>query len=58
MKGILIFNNVQEAIHAGYSILSPCPDSEGFLHARTRTAAGFALALVRLKANAVGAAAE
>ena len=51
MTGILIFNSTKEAIHAGYLIESPYPDSEGFLHARTRTAAGFALALVRMKAD-------
>lgn len=48
MTGILIFNNVPEAIQAGYLIESPYPDSEGFLHARIRTAAGLALALVRV----------
>jgi len=51
MTGILIFNNVHDAIHAGYLIESSYPDSEGFLHARTRTATGFALALVRVEAG-------
>jgi len=49
MTGILIFDNAQQAIHAGYLIESPYPDSEGFLHARTRMETGFALALVRVK---------
>jgi hypothetical protein len=45
--GIVIFGSVTEAIAAGYEILSVHCDSEGFLNARTRTAAGWALALVR-----------
>ena len=49
MTGIQIFNGVQDAIRAGYTIESPYPDSEGFLHACTRTPAGFAIALVRVK---------
>lgn len=48
MFGILIFQSVTEAIRAGFTIESPYPDSEGFLHARIRTAAGFATALVRV----------
>jgi len=36
--GIVIFRTVVEALRAGYLIESPIPDSEGFLHARTRTA--------------------
>ena len=46
--GIQIFSNVREALRAGYSIESPHPDSEGFLHARTHTSAGWAKALVRI----------
>lgn len=49
--GILIFNKIQDALHAGYSIESPYPDSEGFLHARMRTATALAMALVRMKAE-------
>lgn len=45
--GIVIFSSVAEAIAAGYEILSVYRDSEGFLNARTRTDAGWALALVR-----------
>jgi hypothetical protein len=45
--GITIFSNVGEAIRAGFMVESPRPDSEGFLHARVRTAAGWAIALVR-----------
>jgi hypothetical protein len=45
--GIQIFSNVTEAIRAGFMIESPYPDSEGFLHARTCTPAGWAQALVR-----------
>ena len=49
MTGIQIFNRVQDALRAGYTIESPHPDSEGFLQARTRPPAGFAIALVRVK---------
>jgi len=45
--GIQIFQNVKEAISAGFTIESPIPDSEGFLHARILCSAGWALALVR-----------
>jgi hypothetical protein len=45
--GITIFSSVGEAIRAGFMLESPHPDSEGFLHARIRTAAGWAVALVR-----------
>lgn len=45
---MVIFPSVVAAVHAGYEILSPIPDSEGLLRARTRTAAGWALALVRV----------
>jgi hypothetical protein len=44
--GIQIFESVRAAIRAGYMIDSPVPDSEGFLHARTYTIAGWARALV------------
>jgi hypothetical protein len=44
--GIQIFSSVAEAIRVGYMIDSPLPDSEGFLHARIHTAAGWAKALV------------
>jgi hypothetical protein len=47
MSGILIFRSVVEAIQGGFQIESPYPDSEGFLHARTRTQNGWAVALVR-----------
>ena len=46
--GIQIFSNVREALRAGYMIESAYPDSEGFLHARVHTAAGWARALVRV----------
>lgn len=46
--GIQIFNSVREAIRAGFMIESPFPDSEGFLHARICTNAGWAKALVRI----------
>jgi hypothetical protein len=46
--GITIFESVLEALRAGYTIESPYADSEGFLHARIRTAAGWAKALVRM----------
>jgi hypothetical protein len=46
--GIQIFSNVREALRAGYLIESARPDSEGFLHARIHTAAGWATALVRM----------
>lgn len=46
MNGILILGSVTEAIRAGFEILSVYPDGEGFLHARTRTPAGWALALI------------
>jgi hypothetical protein len=45
--GIQIFPSVTAAVHAGYMIESPLPDSEGFLHARIHTLAGWAQALVR-----------
>lgn len=48
MSGIQIFGSVTEAIRAGFKILSEHPDSEGHLHARIRTSAGWALALVRV----------
>ena len=47
VMGIEFFENAASAIAAGYEILSQIPDSEGFLHARLRTARGFAIALVR-----------
>jgi hypothetical protein len=53
MSGIHIFGSVSEAIRAGFKILSVHPDSEGHLHARIRTSAGWALALVRVS-NAGG----
>ncbi len=46
--GIPIFKSVHEAVLAGFMIESPFPDSEGFLHARIRTNAGWAKALVRI----------
>lgn len=46
--GITIFSTINEAIRAGFMLESPYPDSEGFLHARIRTTAGWALALVRV----------
>lgn len=46
-SGITVFPNVLAAIRAGYQIESPYVDSEGFIHARTRTASGWARALVR-----------
>lgn len=48
--GIVIFNNVLEALQAGYLIESPIPDSEGFLRARTQTPSGWAMALIRMGA--------
>jgi hypothetical protein len=54
-NGIQIFESVQAALHAGYTIQSPIPDSEGFLHARIHTAAGWAEALVRVTMRATGA---
>ncbi len=47
MRGMRILDSVTAAIAAGFEILSVYPDSEGFLLARTRTSAGWALALVR-----------
>ncbi len=47
MSGIVIFGSVVEAIRAGFEVLSPHPDSEGFIHARIRTEKGWAVALVR-----------
>jgi hypothetical protein len=47
MTGILFFNTLQDAIRAGYMIESPMPDSEGFLHAKSRSQSGWAKALVR-----------
>lgn len=49
--GIQIFRDVREAIAAGYIIESPLPDSEGFIHARMHTPAGWAMALVRVTKN-------
>ena len=48
MKGIAIFDSVTQAVSAGFEILSVYPDSDGFLHARIRTSAGWALSLVRV----------
>jgi hypothetical protein len=44
--GIQIFPSVTTAVRAGYIVDSPLPDSEGFLHARILTTAGWARALV------------
>jgi hypothetical protein len=44
--GIQIFPSVTAAVRAGYMVDSPLPDSDGFLHARIHTAAGWAKALV------------
>jgi hypothetical protein len=46
--GIQIFESVREALSAGFMIESPIPDSEGFIHARIHTGAGWAKALVRM----------
>jgi hypothetical protein len=48
MKGIQIFRSVREAITAGYVLESSIPDSEGFIHARIKTNAGWEKALVRV----------
>lgn len=49
MQGLHIFNSAVEAIKAGYEIpRPPVPDSEGFLHCRIHTAAGWAVALCRV----------
>ncbi len=49
MAGLVFFNSVREAIQAGYEILHPAiADSEGFLHARTMTTRGWAIALVKI----------
>jgi hypothetical protein len=40
--GIAIFESVREALKAGYTLESPHPDSERFLHARIHTGAGWA----------------
>lgn len=48
MAGILVFESVVQAVRAGYEIESSYPDSEGFLHARIRLAAGWGKALVRV----------
>ena len=45
--GIQIFPSVIAAVRAGYMMESAHPDSEGFLHARIHTPAGWAQALVR-----------
>ena len=47
--GIVVFTDIQAALRAGFMIESPIPDGEGFLHARTRTERGWAIALVHLK---------
>lgn len=44
---MVIFENVNQAIRAGYTIESVYPDSEGMLRARIMTARGWARALVR-----------
>jgi hypothetical protein len=49
MNGIQIFGSVSDALRAGFQILSPHPDSEGFLHARVRVADAWALALVKVR---------
>lgn len=46
--GLVIFSSVAAAITAGYAIMSPHADSEGFLHARIHTSAGWSMALVRV----------
>jgi hypothetical protein len=47
-KGIVIFPSPIDAIRAGFQIDSSYADSEGFLHARIHTPAGWASALVRV----------
>jgi hypothetical protein len=49
IMGIQIFQNVLEAVKAGFIIESPLPDADGFLHARIRTAGGWARALCATK---------
>jgi hypothetical protein len=44
--GIQIFKSVREAIRAGFMVVSPIPDAEGFLHAQIHTPAGWARALI------------
>lgn len=45
---MMVFESVGAALRAGFQIESPYADSEGFLHARIRTARGWARALVRV----------
>jgi hypothetical protein len=47
--GILIFSTSEQALRAGFTIESPNPDGEGFLHARIRTSNGWERALIRTK---------
>lgn len=44
---MIIFHSVLDAIRAGYQIVSPIPDNDGFIHARILTSDGWATALVR-----------
>jgi hypothetical protein len=49
-QGTRVFENVPEAIRAGYEILSVHPDADGYLRARTKvdeTHYGLALIAVR-----------
>lgn len=55
MMGIQIFENVREALNAGYMVESPIPDGEGFVHVRIHTAAGWAKALVRMSVRSSSA---
>jgi hypothetical protein len=49
--GIVIFSTSEEALHAGFTIESPIPDGEGFLHARIRRSKGWERALIRTKVS-------
>ena len=51
MNGIHIFQSVEEAIRAGFEIVSPYPDGAGFLMARMRAGDLWALALVRIRSK-------
>ena len=53
MNGIHIFPSVKQALQAGFDIISPYPDGEGFLMARMRASDLWALALVRFRREAV-----
>ena len=52
MIGIQIFSSMKDAQQAGFEVLSPYPDGEGFLMAQMRATGLWMLGLVRNEQSA------